>query len=97
MPEQPQQYTGAGISSGASDTLKMSRTQRLAAFLLIIGPDAAAEIMRYMDQPDVEKVAMEMTRLPLLSQESQKEILKEFSNLAVKLLLVCMEAFKLRK
>ncbi|MGC8744156.1 MAG: flagellar motor switch protein FliG [Verrucomicrobiia bacterium] len=70
-------------SSGAKEVAKMTKIQRLAAFLLIIGAEAAAEIMKYMEEREVEQVVMEMTHLPLLSQEAQKEILREFSSIAL--------------
>lgn len=72
-----------GTSSIAAEVAKMTKIQKLAAFLLIVGVDAAVEIMRFMEQDEIEQIALEMTRLPLLSHEAQREILKEFTNLAV--------------
>ncbi|MFT6621440.1 MAG: flagellar motor switch protein FliG, partial [Limisphaerales bacterium] len=64
-------------------TAELSRTQRLAAFLVIIGEESASEIMRHLDSKELEIVAGEMAILPMMSRAQQEEIMKEFSELAL--------------
>lgn len=61
----------------------MSRMQRFAAFLVIIGEECAARIMRSLDSRELENIAAEMAKLPMLNHRQQQDILKEFSSLAV--------------
>jgi len=67
----------------AETTVELSRLQRFAAFLVIIGEDCAARIMRSLDSRELENIAAEMAKLPMLSHAQQKEILQEFSALAI--------------
>jgi flagellar motor switch protein FliG len=61
----------------------MTRLQKLAALLIILGPDSAAQLLKNFDEPELEAVTLEMSRLPVISQELQDEVLFEFGDLAV--------------
>ena len=60
----------------------MSKSQRLAAFLVMIGPDAAAPILQGLDDTQLQQVTSEMPRLPFVDLKLQTEILQEFRGLA---------------
>ncbi len=62
---------------------KMTKHQKLAALLVMMGSQGAAELLKVMDPAEVEVVSTEMTKLGLISQEVQKGILLEFSAVAV--------------
>lgn len=62
---------------------KMSKTQKLARFLLLLSPENAAQIMKSLDEADLEEVSSEMIKIEMISQELQYEILREFSAVAV--------------
>ncbi|HYD83030.1 MAG TPA: flagellar motor switch protein FliG, partial [Opitutus sp.] len=36
------------------DFSKLSRMQKLATFLVVIGPEAAASVLKQFDEPDIE-------------------------------------------
>jgi flagellar motor switch protein FliG len=61
----------------------MTRTQKLAALLIILGPDSAAQMLKSLNERELEAVSLEMSRLPVVSQELQEEILGEFAEVAV--------------
>ncbi|PAW81457.1 MAG: flagellar motor switch protein FliG [Pedosphaera sp. Tous-C6FEB] len=61
----------------------MTKQQRFAAFLIILGPETAATILRQLEVAELEAVTLEMSKLPFLTQDFQNEVLKEFSSLAV--------------
>jgi len=61
----------------------LSRVQKLACLLVILGPDSAAQILRGFDPLEVENICGEMAKFSLISQELQLEILREFSEVAV--------------
>jgi flagellar motor switch protein FliG len=62
---------------------KMSRVQKLAALLVILGPDSASQLLRNFDEHELDTVSGEMAKLAFLSQDLQHEILQEFSDVAV--------------
>jgi flagellar motor switch protein FliG len=61
----------------------MTKLQKLAALLIILGPDSASELLRSLDEEELEAVSAEMARLTFISQEMQLEILQEFTDVAV--------------
>ena len=65
------------------DTLNLNASQKLAAFLVIMGEDAAADIVKNFDDNERELVCAEMANLPLLDSQQQGEVLQEFTEMAV--------------
>lgn len=66
-----------------AETGKLTKVQKLAILLIVLGPDAAAQIMRHLDEHELEAVSAEMSKQSLISQELQAEILREFSEVAL--------------
>ena len=62
---------------------EMTRLQKLAALLIMLGPDSAAQMLRTFDHHEIEFISREMARLTVVSQELQNEILHEFADVAV--------------
>ena len=69
--------------SNSIDTLNLNASQKLAAFLVIMGEDAAADIVKNFDDNERELVCAEMANLPLLDSQQQGEVLQEFTEMAV--------------
>jgi flagellar motor switch protein FliG len=65
------------------DIQRLSRVQKLAALLVILGSDTAAQILRGFDPLEVEGICSEMAKFAMIDQELQTEILREFSEVAV--------------
>jgi flagellar motor switch protein FliG len=65
------------------EVIKMTKLQKLAALLIILGPESAAEILKHLEEDEVESISLEMARMPSISREMQQEILKEFTEVAV--------------
>ena len=61
----------------------LTATQKLAAFMIIMGEDSAAEIMKNFDDNERELVCAEMANLRLLDQVEQGAVLQEFTTMAV--------------
>jgi flagellar motor switch protein FliG len=61
----------------------MSKLQKLAALLIILGADSASELLKNLDEDELEAVSAEMAGLTFISQEMQLEILQEFTDVAV--------------
>ena len=62
---------------------KMTRHQKLAGLLIVLGPESAAQILKNLDGHEMEQVSEEMTKLPFITQELRQELLREFSEMAV--------------
>jgi flagellar motor switch protein FliG len=58
---------------------KFSRQQKLAIFLIIIGPEAAAEVLRHFDDVEIELICREMSTFTVVPIEVQRLSLEEFS------------------
>jgi flagellar motor switch protein FliG len=71
------------IEVPALEVAKMSKLQKLAALLIVIGPDSAAQILKNLDEHEIETVSLEMSKLAVINQEMQREILREFTDVAV--------------
>jgi flagellar motor switch protein FliG len=67
----------------ALDFARMTKVQKLAALLVILGPDSAGQLMRHLDEHELEAVSGEMAKLTFISQELQQQVLREFSEVAV--------------
>lgn len=65
------------------EVASMSKIQKLAALLVILGPDTAPQILKSLSVPDLELVSAEMARLPMITQEARLEILREMSQVAL--------------
>ena len=59
---------------------KLSRTQKLAIFLIVIGPEAAADGLRQFDDTEIELICREMSTYTIIPKEVQKLSLEEFSS-----------------
>lgn len=65
------------------DASKLTKAEKLAALLLMLQPDNAVQLMKQLEQAELEPVVSAMTKLKVISQELQVEILQEFSSVAV--------------
>ena len=58
---------------------KLSRPKKLAVFLIVVGPDAAAEILRHFEDTDLELVCREMGQLTVIPEAARAAALEEFT------------------
>ena len=61
----------------------LTPTQKLAAFLVIMGEDSAATIIKKFDDNERELICAEMANLPLLDAATQGAVLQEMTIMAV--------------
>ncbi len=59
---------------------KLSRMQRLAIFLICLGPEAAGDIMKQFGDCEVEVLCREMTTFQVVSESVLKQSMEEFSS-----------------
>lgn len=63
------------------DYYKMSKVRRLAAFLILIGHEAAAEILRQFDNAQLESVCREMASIPYVDPSLKALLIGEFGSI----------------
>jgi flagellar motor switch protein FliG len=61
------------------DYAKMNRQQKLATFLIVIGPEAAADVLRQFEDSEIEALCREMSTLSVIPQATQKLVLDEMA------------------
>lgn len=70
------------MSSEALSIRHMSNSQKVAALLIALGPKAASEIMKHIDdETEVEHIALEIASLQRVNPDVLNEILAEFYTL----------------
>jgi flagellar motor switch protein FliG len=60
------------------DYQKLSRQQRLAVFLIVIGAEAAAEVLRQFDDREIESLCKEMAAFTIVPETLQRQAMEEF-------------------
>ncbi len=63
----------------AIDYDSLTSTQKLAAFFIVIGVEAASEIMKHFDAAQIEAISREMTMLQIIDESTQEKLMTEFS------------------
>ncbi len=71
------------IPAPASDAEALNKTQKLAALLVMLGPEGAAPILKQFPPREIEAISREMARSSLITREQQQGILREFSEVAL--------------
>lgn len=72
------------ISSEASAVNgALTKTQKLAALLVMVGAENAAGILRQFQPREIEAISREMARFTLITRDQQLDILNEFSEVAL--------------
>ncbi|HVU25876.1 MAG TPA: flagellar motor switch protein FliG [Opitutus sp.] len=61
------------------DYTKLTRQQKLAAFLIVIGPEAAADVLRHFEDPEVEILCREMSQFSAVPAAAQRQLIEEFT------------------
>ncbi len=55
--------------------------RKAAILLVILGPEKAAQVLKHLDDADVEMLTIEIANLGQVSEEEKKVVLQEFSNI----------------
>ncbi|EIQ00372.1 flagellar motor switch protein FliG [Opitutaceae bacterium TAV1] len=61
------------------DYHNLSRLQKLAVFLIVIGPEAAAEVLKHFEDPEIEQLCREMGQFTLVSDAVRQHAIDEFT------------------
>src|ERR1700761_5618722 len=61
----------------------LNKTQKLAALLVVLGPEEASVILSAFSQRQMEQIMGEMAKIEFLSAEVQQSLLEEFSSVTL--------------
>lgn len=70
-------------SAAPVDPAKMTKVQKLAGLLIILGPETAAQILKTFSAAELETISAEMARLPVITPEVREVIMAEMSEVAL--------------
>jgi flagellar motor switch protein FliG len=62
------------------DYAKLNRQQKLAIFLISIGPEAAASVLKQFDDIEIENLCREMAAFQMISESVMKQAMEEFAS-----------------
>jgi flagellar motor switch protein FliG len=62
---------------------KLSKSQKIAAFLIVIGSEAAAEVMRHFDNSQLASICKEMAEMQFIDGDLRQQVLEEFSGVVI--------------
>lgn len=60
---------------------KLTKQQKLAVFLIVIGPEAAAAVLRQLDDATIELLCREMSACPVVPAAVQQQAVEEFGGI----------------
>jgi flagellar motor switch protein FliG len=61
----------------------LTRVQKLAALLVMLGVESASQVLKSFEPEEVEQITSEMAKITLISQQLQRDLLAEFSEVAL--------------
>ncbi len=61
------------------DLAKINRHQKMALLLIVIGSEAAAEVLKQFDDTEIEIICREMANYQMVSENTRRKILEEFT------------------
>lgn len=69
----------ASISIEPIEYEKLSKLQKMAIFLVVMGPEAAAEILKNFDDKTIGSICKEIANYPQIDEETQRKVREEFA------------------
>lgn len=63
------------------DYSKLTRQQKLAIFLIVVGPEAAAQILTHFEDDEIEALCREVTSYTMIPEAIQRQVIEEFSGI----------------
>ncbi len=69
------------INLAPIDYENLGRLQKLALFMIVIGPESASVLLRFFDDSDIEMMCREIAKYNIVEKEIQIKVLDEFSEI----------------
>ena len=60
---------------------ELTKRQKLAIFLIVLGPEAAADVLRQFEDAEIEAICKEMTNFQVIDPQTQNEVIRDFASI----------------
>jgi flagellar motor switch protein FliG len=60
---------------------ELTKRQKLAIFLIVLGPEVAAEVLRQFEDAEIEAICKEMTNFQVIDPQTQNEVTRDFASI----------------
>jgi flagellar motor switch protein FliG len=60
---------------------ELTKRQKLAIFLIVLGPEVAAEVLRQFEDAEIEAICKEMTNFQVIDPQTQSEVTRDFASI----------------
>src|SRR3974390_2620283 len=71
------------VNIGGSDTEQLSGLRKAAILMVVIGDEASSNILRELDEEEVQQISKEIARVQSLTPEEAEGVLEEFYQMSV--------------
>ncbi len=71
----------SSINSNTVDYGALTKMQKLAIFLIAVGPQAASSVMKNFDDKDVETICREISEIKIIDSEIREKVFSEFTGI----------------
>lgn len=71
------------LAATPSDFARLSRTQKIAMLLVVLGEETSIAFLRGLQPDELEAICAEMAKVGMMSIEMQNVVLKEFTDVAI--------------
>lgn len=72
---------GSEIALEKVDYDSLNKIQKLALFMVVIGPEVSSELLKGFDDPEIEMICREISNHHIIDRETQAKVIEEFSDI----------------
>jgi flagellar motor switch protein FliG len=63
------------------DYENLTKVQKLALFMVVIGPEVSSELLKGFDDQEIETICREISNFAIVDEETQRKVVEEFSGI----------------
>jgi len=71
----------ADIAIEKIDYENLNKVQKLALFLVVIGPEVSSDILKGFEDAEIEAICREISHFTIIDEETQRKVVEEFSDI----------------
>ena len=71
----------ADIAMEKIDYDTLNKVQKLALFMVVIGPEVASELLKGFEDNEIETICREISNFTIVDETTQRKVVEEFSNI----------------
>lgn len=63
------------------DYENLNKVQKLALFMVVIGPEVSSDLLKGFEDPEIESICREISNFSIVDEETQRKVVEEFSDI----------------